>query len=131
MAIGLCAFVVLGLVGLMGAGLDSTRSAARDTLLPSLAERVISELELRAASPAGIAGIEPLHFSYDGSPVSGGDEAFYRCEVRVSPFPFDFLHVSMRPEDPLRFGARVQLVFTFPHDPDESPEFFETAVARP
>jgi hypothetical protein len=128
-AIGLCAFVVLGLVGLMSAGLISARTASTDTLLPSLAERVLGDVMARPyGSLSDKAG--PYLFTRDGMPADAAEAAFYSCEVKVLPVSAEILPPLLRPDDPSELGRRVRLVFTRPFAPNEAPEIFETAIAR-
>jgi len=128
-AIGLCAFVVLGLVGLMSAGLISARTASKDTMLPTMAETVLGEL---LARPSGtLSGkVGPFFFTRDGLPTDAADASFYSCEVSIAPVSAELLPPLLRDEGSSGLGWRVRLVFTRPFEPNEGPEIFETAIVR-
>lgn len=125
MAIGLCAIVLLALIGLMSTGLTSSRTASKDTLLPSMAEVVLGDVMGRSDSSLG-----PYFFTREGVRTDAMEDAVYACEVTVSPVPDALLPEPLRLAGSSQLGLRVRLVFSRPLEPNEPPEIFNTAIAR-
>lgn len=77
-ALGILAFVMLAIVGLMGVGLDSSKSARVETAMVNASRFAISSLQTNAPATLGSSA---FWFNYDGVPVTSSNAAHFQCVV--------------------------------------------------
>jgi|GEM_PF-7096756 uncharacterized protein (TIGR02598 family) len=80
-AMGILAFVVLAVLGLLGVGMNSGRSAQVDTALTVASRFALSSLQTN--NPAAVDGTS-FWFSVDGLPLAGSSNAHFQCVVRTN-----------------------------------------------
>lgn len=80
-ALGLVAFVLLALIGLMSVGLEAGRTSHLDTVQALIVGGVMTELALEDFD--AIPAAQTRFFDYGGRLLSGATDAFFRCEVAV------------------------------------------------
>lgn len=78
LAMGILAFVVLAILGLLGVGMTSGRSAQTDTALTAATRFAVSSLQTN--NPASVAGTS-FWFNYDGLPLASSNNAQFQCFV--------------------------------------------------
>jgi hypothetical protein len=82
LAMGILAFVVLAVLGLLGVGMSSGRSAQIDTALTAAARFAVSSLQTN--NPALVDGTN-FWFSVDGLPLdAAATNAHFQCVVRTN-----------------------------------------------
>jgi uncharacterized protein (TIGR02598 family) len=130
-AVGICAFVILALVGLMATGLTSAREASRDTATAGMAEYVLHDLKTRAYGAIAAGPVDPYWFSQDGAWLqTPSADAIYRCDVAVAPADPMLIPESLRPAEAGDLGLRLRLSFSRVLETNQPPEIFETTIAR-
>jgi uncharacterized protein (TIGR02598 family) len=130
-AVGICAFVILALVGLMATGLTSAREASRDTATAAMADTVLNNLRTNsyAALLAGPPG--PYWFTQDGILLgSASTDAIYRCDLSIAPANATLIPESLRPANLSDLGLRVRMSFIRPIETNQPPEVFETVISK-
>lgn len=81
LAMGILAFVVLAVLGLLGVGMSSGRFAQTDTALTAAARFAVSCLQTN--NPAAMAGTN-FWFSADGLPLTSSNNAHFQCVVATN-----------------------------------------------
>lgn len=100
-ALGVVAFVLVPLVGLLGAGLSVSRRASDETVLAALASTALEEMR-RDSLASGT-----LYFDRDGALQTNSQNAIYRCDLQsAAPTEQELENLS----DNFR---RVRLTFTW------------------
>jgi uncharacterized protein (TIGR02598 family) len=80
-AMGILAFAVLAVLGLLGVGMNSGRSAQIDTALTLASRFAVSSLQTN--HPDLVDGAN-FWFNIDGLPLSGSNDAHFQCVVRTN-----------------------------------------------
>lgn len=80
-ALGILAFVILAVFGLMGVGLSASKSAQVDTALAAASRFAVASLQTNA--PGTLNGTTFL-FDYDGKSVATTNQAFFQCTVATN-----------------------------------------------
>jgi len=106
-AIGLLAFMLMAIIGLMSLGLDSSK-AAQIATVETTAARMI-QAAIHTNTPATLTG-GIYYINYDGSTNAGSGGAFFQCVVTVNQpvanLPAsDFAGVKMEFSYPLAASA--------------------------
>lgn len=78
-AMGILAFVLLSIIGLLGVGLNSGRSAQIETAKVSAARFVLTSVQTN--DPGTLSGSN-LWFNYDGMTKASSNEAYFQCVLR-------------------------------------------------
>lgn len=78
---GILAFVVLAVLGLLGVGMTSGRFAQTDTALTAATRFAVSSLQTN--NPLAIGGTS-FWFNYDGLPLDSSNNAYYQCAVSTN-----------------------------------------------
>ena len=87
-SLGIIAFVMISLLGLMVVGLDAGKLSHEDTVIAAMAKTVLTDV--RTNSYASLAGMrETRYFEFDGMPVSGTVPAHYVCSIENAPHAID------------------------------------------
>ncbi len=112
LALGVIAFAVIAIIGLLSMTLRAGREANEDTILPLMAGRVMDDLRSTPFADLTNAGHFPdgkqIFFDAQGLPTAVAGEQVYQCEIRWSPHP------PSPAEDLSPRLARAVLTFTWP-----------------
>lgn len=90
MALGILAFVLMAVLGLLGVGLDSSRQAQVDTMRATIARTILSRVisDLRTNTSDGyfdsFSSAPPAYFTYDGLESAGEKDRYYECLVEAA-----------------------------------------------
>lgn len=128
MALGIASFVLISLLGLMTVSLNASKRAYEDTTVASIAQTVLSEIRIDGFGRlTNGTPFSDRYFSYDGTSLSGPENAYYKCNIR------SFAHTSgVLPSSALKAtaGVRVSLAFFWPPNSTKTNEIFETTIAK-
>lgn len=80
-AMGILAFVLLSIIGLLGVGLNSGRSAQIETAKVAAARFVLTSVQTN--DPSALSGSN-LWFNYDGMTKAGSSGAYFQCVLRTN-----------------------------------------------
>ena len=103
LAIGLTAFVLVALFGLMTVGINSSKASHEDTVIAFAARYVLSDLTQKTYPPSGTN----YFFDYQGK--AGQADAYYRCDVVIVPNPVPFRWAVKNTN-----AVGVKMTFTWP-----------------
>jgi uncharacterized protein (TIGR02598 family) len=142
-AIGIAAFGIVSLLGLMGVFMNSGRESSEDTVLSDIAKSVAADLRARplgsasssssgnSLSALASSGGSKSYFSLDGALLSGSASAVYACTVTVTAKP-EFNTVSTQVPDPKKainlYEAKIE--FSWPHPQSTFKKTFHINLAR-
>ncbi|MDQ3620965.1 MAG: Verru_Chthon cassette protein B [Verrucomicrobiota bacterium] len=84
LALGIVAFAVVALVGLMTASLDSSRGSEADTLIASMARQITAELQTRPFDSLTTEGPEIYYFDNEAHQLPDKQGAIYLCKVTLT-----------------------------------------------
>jgi uncharacterized protein (TIGR02598 family) len=82
-AIGIISFAMIALLGLLGSSLSTSKHARNDTVLASLAQRVLSETMTNTATALSTLSATE-YFTEDGFPTNNL-AAVYKCTISGQP----------------------------------------------
>ena len=123
-AIGIVAFVIVSLVGLMSVGLSAQRSAREDTILVSVTKQALSTARSGKYSDLVIGAASSNFYTSEGYPTNAAS-AFYVCEVSILA-PTNNLPGSLRAKE-IRFKYNWPYQ-SRPNYPNE--QVFATTIAE-
>jgi uncharacterized protein (TIGR02598 family) len=141
-AIGIAAFGIISLLGLMGAFMTSGRESAEDTVLSDIAKSVAADLRSRPFDkpasgvdnslsslspppPATPPPPAPSYYDAVGMKVSAGTSALYTCTVTLTP-KTEFNTVTTNAIN--LYEARIE--FRWPYPQNTSKKTFHINLAR-
>lgn len=108
MALGLLSFVLLSIMGLLGVGLNSSRSAHLDTIQASMARQVLSAVRADTAGPNFDSFTQDQwYFTLDGTLLTNSADAYFECRITVD-------EVDNAPEDARPHLRILQMEFVHP-----------------
>lgn len=84
LAIGLFAFAVMGILGLLVTALQAGREAQEVSMVTHLGNRLISEMR---AAPFAAPAAGTRYFDFEGTAVPQAAQAHYACTVEEIPLP--------------------------------------------
>ncbi len=107
LALGIVSFALLAIVGLLGVGLSSGKSAQVDTMQAAAARAFLSAI--RTNSPATFSGATNW-LNYDGSTNASATGAYFQCVITTNTPPAgvavtDMLGLRMEFQYPLGAAA--------------------------
>jgi type II secretory pathway pseudopilin PulG len=121
-AVGLVAFVLTAILGLLVIATNETKNADLKARLAWITERVTSEYQSQRFSAVLTNLPATSHWDYSGMPVTNTAEAYFRCDVsNVTPPPagnlttnnFALLQLSTRWPYPNLTSTNVSLISLF------------------
>ena len=137
-AIGITAFGVVSLIGLLGSVMATSRQAKDDTVLSDIAKTVSTQLRARpfSAPSSGtdnslatlsMAGEEARtsYFKIDGTPTNQPEESLFVCKVTLTPQP-QFNTVTTNEVN--LYEAKIE--FSWPYPQRTSRKTFYINLAR-
>lgn len=131
-AVGICAFVILALVGLMATGLTAGREASKDTATAAMADTVLNSLRTNtnyATLRSGSFG--PYWFTQDGARMTNQTaDTIYKCEVSLTNAPALLIPEALRPGNMSDLGLRIRLSFSRLLETNQPPTVFETVIPK-
>ena len=124
-SMGIIAFVLVSLLGLMSVGMRAGRESREDTIVAALSKDVFSGLKTNTFSSLTSAR---LYFDYDGHPVGPGSNAYFACDLAATNhnLPFPGLADASR-------AKRVRMGFSWPASAPaaaRTTQVFETTLAN-
>jgi uncharacterized protein (TIGR02598 family) len=117
-AVGLVAFVLTAILGLVVIATNETKNADLKARLAWITERVTSEYQSQRFSTV-LQGLPATnHWDYSGMPVTNTADAYFRCEIsNVTPpsasTNFTLLQVSIRWPYPNLTSTNVSVISLF------------------
>lgn len=106
MALGIFAFAICSIMGLMTMSLAADRRSASDTCLAAMSREVFSSL--RGLPFSSLPASTNFYFDVEGSLLSGTDGAYYACETVLGDATPGSLTAGKL--------KKVRLTFTWPRD---------------
>lgn len=126
-AVGIAAFVLVALLGLMMVGIDASRRASEDTTVAALAGTIIAELR-SGDYGTNVSSPPARYFDYRGKSMATTNDAYFRCQIETFPLQTNSFLPGV-PSDVSK-GVRVRLSFYWPPSKSQPEEIFETTIAR-
>ena len=83
-ALGILAFALVAIIGLLNVGLRSSKDAQIDTIKAATTRSILSSI--RTNAPASYAG-ETRWFNFDGSTNANGVDAYFECLIATNAPP--------------------------------------------
>jgi uncharacterized protein (TIGR02598 family) len=134
-AIGLAAFGILSMLGLMGSLLNANREAGEETVLAAMVKKVSGELRPRPFdAPAtgadnSLAALIPsgtnFYFGRDGLLTPTPAEALYACQITLRP---DASLTTATTAVENRYDAELEFSWPYPHK--KYTKTFQISLAR-
>ncbi|CAN5531467.1 hypothetical protein BH09VER1_BH09VER1_23160 [soil metagenome] len=92
LALGIVSFALLAIVGLLGVGLSSGKSAQVDTMQTAAARSLLAAI--RTNSPSAVSGATSW-LNYDGSTNASASGAYFQCTITTNAPPPGVLAANM------------------------------------
>lgn len=117
-AMGIVAFAIVSLIGLMGVSLDAGRRANDDTQVAMLARKALGQF---LTTPYSSLSNQVIYFDQEGELLSSSADAYFECDTKVN-------------DTGVHGGVTVTMTFRWPvgasHQPTSAYEqVFPTFVA--
>ncbi len=132
-AIGIAAFGIISMIGLVSSFLNSGRESGEETVLVSMLKKVSGDLRARPFDPPSAGKDDSLatlavtpqrfYFNVDGTEAAGAGAAYYTCLVTAKA-DGTFTNATTTLQN--RYDA--ELKFTWPQRPDG--RIFQISLAR-
>ena len=133
-AVGICAFVILALVGLMATGLTAGREASKDTATAAMADTVLNSLRTNSYATLRSGSFAPYWFTQEGvwltNQTGQSADTIYKCDVTVTNAQSLLIPEALRPGNMSDLGLRVRLSFSRPLETNQPPIVFETVIPK-
>lgn len=130
LALGIVAFAVVALVGLMAVSLESGRGSEADTLIASMARQITAELQARPFDLLTTEGSDVCFFDNEAHRLADLNGAVYRCEVTLTPNgDYDTTPADGTAAQPNLYEVRIDFTSAFGASPLRLPSV-HTAIAR-
>lgn len=130
LALGIVAFAVVALVGLMAVSFDSSRGSDADTSIASMARQITAELRARPFDRLTTEGSDVYFFDNEAHRLADLKGAVYRCKVTLTANgDFDTGSAGGAPAQPNLYEVQIDFTSALGASPSRL-QSFHTAIAR-